>query len=112
MPLKIVVCIKQVPNSEARLRIRPDGAWIEEDDLVINEGDTFALEAARESLLRLEAYFGIPYPYEKLDLVAVLQANPGVAAQQNASRSSDVSPFGATVHGNETDAVDAWFEQF
>jgi len=31
----------------------------------------FALEAARESLLRLERYFGLPYPYPKLDLVAV-----------------------------------------
>ncbi len=31
----------------------------------------FALEAARESLTRLAAYFGLPYPYEKLDLVAV-----------------------------------------
>ena len=31
----------------------------------------FALEAARETLGRLEDYFDIPYPYEKLDLVAV-----------------------------------------
>lgn len=31
----------------------------------------FALEAAAESLKRLEAYFGLPYPYSKLDLIAV-----------------------------------------
>ena len=31
----------------------------------------FGLEAARECLLRLEDYFGLPYPYHKLDLVAV-----------------------------------------
>jgi puromycin-sensitive aminopeptidase len=31
----------------------------------------FALEAARASLARLERYFGLPYPYSKLDLVAV-----------------------------------------
>jgi puromycin-sensitive aminopeptidase len=31
----------------------------------------FALEAAVESLSRLERYFGLPYPYEKLDLIAV-----------------------------------------
>jgi puromycin-sensitive aminopeptidase len=31
----------------------------------------FALEVARESLSRLEAYFGLAHPYEKLDLVAV-----------------------------------------
>ncbi|MFI5316635.1 MAG: M1 family aminopeptidase [Myxococcota bacterium] len=31
----------------------------------------FALECAVESLRRLEAYFGLPYPYGKLDLIAV-----------------------------------------
>jgi puromycin-sensitive aminopeptidase len=31
----------------------------------------FGLEAARESLARLERYFALPYPYAKLDLVAV-----------------------------------------
>jgi puromycin-sensitive aminopeptidase len=31
----------------------------------------FGLEAARECLVRLERYFGLPYPYAKLDLVAV-----------------------------------------
>jgi puromycin-sensitive aminopeptidase len=31
----------------------------------------FALEVAAESLRRLEAYFGLPYPYGKLDLLAV-----------------------------------------
>jgi puromycin-sensitive aminopeptidase len=31
----------------------------------------FALDAARESLTRLARYFAIPYPYAKLDLVAV-----------------------------------------
>ena len=31
----------------------------------------FALLAARETLMRLERYFGMPYPYAKLDLVAV-----------------------------------------
>jgi puromycin-sensitive aminopeptidase len=32
---------------------------------------SFALEAAVESLSRLEKYFGLPYPYQKLDLIAV-----------------------------------------
>jgi puromycin-sensitive aminopeptidase len=37
-----------------------------------NEAMTaFALEAARESLSRLARYFALPYPYAKLDLVAV-----------------------------------------
>lgn len=44
--MRIAVCIKQVPDTEARLRVRPDGKWIEEEDLafVINESDEYALE--------------------------------------------------------------------
>jgi puromycin-sensitive aminopeptidase len=42
----------------------------------------FALEAARETLSRLERYFGLPYPYRKLDLVAVPDFEAG--AMENA----------------------------
>jgi electron transfer flavoprotein beta subunit len=44
--MKIAVCIKQVPNTEARLRVSRDGKWVEEEDLpfVINESDEYALE--------------------------------------------------------------------
>ena len=42
----------------------------------------FALEAARESLGRLERYFDLPYPYAKLDLVAVPDFEAG--AMENA----------------------------
>src|SRR6185295_16727993 len=44
--MKIAVCIKQVPNTEARLRVAKDGRWLEEEDLpfVINESDEYALE--------------------------------------------------------------------
>lgn len=46
--MKIAVCIKQVPDSEARLRIAGDGKWIDEEDVqfVINESDGYALEEA------------------------------------------------------------------
>jgi len=46
--MKIAVCIKQVPDTEARLRLNKQGTWIEEDDLpfVINESDECALEEA------------------------------------------------------------------
>jgi len=46
--MKIAVCIKQVPDSEARLRVRKDGLGIDEEDLslVINESDGYALEEA------------------------------------------------------------------
>ena len=44
--MRIAVCVKQVPNTEARLRVSRDGKWLEEDDLpfVTNESDTYALE--------------------------------------------------------------------
>jgi puromycin-sensitive aminopeptidase len=42
----------------------------------------FALEAARECLERLEDYFALPYPYAKLDLVAVPDFEAG--AMENA----------------------------
>jgi puromycin-sensitive aminopeptidase len=42
----------------------------------------FGLEAARETLARLETYFDLPYPYEKLDLVAVPEFEAG--AMENA----------------------------
>jgi electron transfer flavoprotein beta subunit len=46
--MKVAVCIKQVPDTEARLRVRKDGQWIEEDDVPfkINESDEYALESA------------------------------------------------------------------
>lgn len=46
--MKIAVCIKQVPDTEARLRLARDGRWIAEQDLpfVINESDEYALEEA------------------------------------------------------------------
>ncbi len=44
--MRIAVCIKQVPDADARLRVARDGRWIDEEDLpfVINESDEYALE--------------------------------------------------------------------
>jgi electron transfer flavoprotein beta subunit len=46
--MKIADCMKQVPDTEAKLRVAPDGRWIVEEDLpfVINESDEYALEEA------------------------------------------------------------------
>lgn len=46
--MKIAVCVKQVPDTEARLRVARDGRWIDEEDLpfILNESDECALEAA------------------------------------------------------------------
>ena len=55
--MKIAVCIKQVPDTEARLRLNAEGTWIVEDDLpfVINESDECALEEAIQIASRTEA---------------------------------------------------------
>lgn len=46
--MKIVVCLKQVPNQDARLDIDADATWIKEEGIKfeINEYDTYALEEA------------------------------------------------------------------
>lgn len=46
--MKIVVCVKQVPDTESRLRVAKDGRWIDEEDVafVVNECDEYALEEA------------------------------------------------------------------
>jgi electron transfer flavoprotein beta subunit len=46
--MKIMVCIKQVPHQDARLDVRGDGTWIQEDNIKfeINPYDQNALEAA------------------------------------------------------------------
>ena len=49
--MKIMVCLKQVPHQDARLDVRPDGTWIQEDNLKfeINTYDTYALEEALQT---------------------------------------------------------------
>lgn len=46
--MRIAVCVKQVPDTEARLKIAADGRWIDEEELrpVVNESDDFAIEEA------------------------------------------------------------------
>ncbi len=54
--MKIAVCIKQVPDTEARLLVASDGRWLEEEDLpfVISESDQYAIEEALQIAERTE----------------------------------------------------------
>lgn len=47
--MRIAVCLKQVPNTGARLRVGRDATWIDEEGLsfVLNESDEYALEEAQ-----------------------------------------------------------------
>ena len=46
--MRIIVCIKQVPERDAQVRVSSSGKWIEEGDLqfAMNESDAYALEEA------------------------------------------------------------------
>jgi hypothetical protein len=46
--MKVMVCLKQVPHQDARLDVKSDGSWIQEDNIKfeINSYDTYAVEEA------------------------------------------------------------------
>jgi len=46
--MKVMVCLKQVPHQDAKLNVKADGTWIQEDNIKfeINSYDTYALEEA------------------------------------------------------------------
>ncbi len=46
--MKILVCVKQVPDMESRFKVNSVGDWYDEQDLAfkLNEYDEFALEQA------------------------------------------------------------------
>ncbi len=46
--MKILVCLKQIPHKDARLDVRSDGSWIQDENIKfeINNYDSYALEEA------------------------------------------------------------------
>jgi electron transfer flavoprotein beta subunit len=69
--VRVVVCVKQVPDTEAPIRIRPDGTGIEESGLpfVMNYYDEHATEAG----LRLREQYG--------GTVTLISVGPGRATE-------------------------------
>src|SRR4029078_159381 len=68
--LKILVCMKQVPQKDAPLKLNESGTWIREDvSYEVNEPDAFALE---EALRQKEKHSGE---------VVVITAGPARAQQ-------------------------------
>jgi len=68
--LKILVCLKQVPQKDAPLKLNESGAWIREDiSYEVNEPDAYALE---EALRQKEKHKGE---------VVVISAGPARAQQ-------------------------------
>src|SRR5438045_4237599 len=68
--MKILVCMKQVPQKDAPLKLNETGAWIREDvSYEVNEPDAYALE---EALRQKEKHGGE---------VVVITSGPARAAQ-------------------------------
>jgi len=68
--MKILVCMKQVPQKDAPLKLNESGAWIREDvSYEVNEPDAYALE---EALRQKEKHGGE---------VVVITAGPARAQQ-------------------------------
>src|SRR5690348_10570698 len=69
-PMKILVCMKQVPQKDAPLKLNESGTWIREDvSYEVNEPDAYALE---EALRQKEKHGGE---------VVVITAGPARASQ-------------------------------
>ena len=68
--MKILVCMKQVPQKDAPLKLNESGTWIREDvSYEVNEPDAYALE---EALRQKEKHGG--------EVVAITSAEAGTAA--------------------------------
>ena len=86
--MKILVCIKQVPQKDAPLRLNPEGTWIRDDvSWETNEPDAYALE---EALRQKEKHGGE---------VAVITAGPGRCRSGDSSGGRPVCADGCGEHG-------------
>jgi electron transfer flavoprotein beta subunit len=95
--MKILVCIKQVPQKDAPLKVNESGTWIREDiSYEVNEPDAYALE---EALRQKEKHGGE---------VVVISAGP--ARAQQALREALAKGASRAIHleGAEFVALDAF----
>src|SRR5512146_1156229 len=95
--MKILVCIKQVPQKDAPLKVNESGTWIREDiSYEVNEPDAYALE---EALRQKEKHGGE---------VVVITAGP--ARAQQALREALAKGASRAIHleGAEFAALDAF----
>jgi electron transfer flavoprotein beta subunit len=104
--LKIAVCVKHVPDTEARLRVARGGAWIEEDDLpfVLSEGDEYALEEGLRWAEKLggevvAVSLGPERAREGLRKALALGAARGVLLKDEAFRGGDAWSTATALHG-------------
>jgi electron transfer flavoprotein beta subunit len=98
--MKILVCIKQVPDMESRFKVNPAGTWYSDQDLAwrINEYDEYAVEQAvqlKEELGDVDLVvlcIGPERVKEVLKKALALGCDRGVHLQDDASHEKD--PYG------------------
>lgn len=96
--MKILVCMKQVPQKDAPLKLNESGAWIREDvSYEINEPDAYALE---EALRQKEKGGG--------GEVVVITAGPARAAQVLREGLAKGADRAIHLEGNEFVGLDAF----
>ncbi|MDX1642759.1 MAG: electron transfer flavoprotein subunit beta/FixA family protein [Thermoanaerobaculia bacterium] len=102
--MRIAVCIKQVPDTEARLRLRRDERWIDEEDVpfVINESDEYALEEALQLAEASEGEvvvftLGPERAKEALRKALAVGADRAVHLRDDALEGGDASTTGAAL---------------
>lgn len=97
--MKILICIKQVPDMESRFKLNAAGTWYSDQDLAwrMNEYDEFAVEQAiqlREQIVEGEVVVlsvGPDRVKEAMKKALAMGANRGVHIQDDASFEKD--PF-------------------
>lgn len=96
--MKIVVLVKQVPSSEARIQVAPDGRSIDASSIehVVNPYDEYAMEAALQLKDKFQAEViavsaGGPKVDEALRTCLALGADRAVAVRDDALTGSDAS---------------------
>src|ERR1700754_2921397 len=95
--MKILVCIKQVPQKDAPLKLNDAGTWSREDvSYEVNEPDAYALE---EALRQKEKHGGE---------VVVVTAGPARAQQVLREALAKGADRAIHLEGNEFAALDAF----
>ncbi|MEO8725764.1 MAG: electron transfer flavoprotein subunit beta, partial [Acidobacteriaceae bacterium] len=94
--MKILVCMKQVPQKDAPLKLNSSGTWIREDvGYEVNEPDAYALE---EALRQREGSGGE---------VVVITAGPARASQVLREALAKGADRAIHLEGDEFTALDA-----
>lgn len=105
--MKILVCIKQVPDMESKFKVNPAGTWYAEQDLAwrINEYDEYAVEQAvrlKEQVGNADLVvlsIGPERVKEAMKKALAMGCDRGVHIQDDAVHEKDPFSIASMIHG-------------